>query len=98
MAINGTFSTSLTVNRGIIYVSSSSSKAGGIYLRKQIIFNDCIYTYTAISGKNHAIDSEGNIIIVKGSYTLNSGNGKGIQSEKYLYLGKEGSDNLDLRK
>ena len=96
MAINGTSSTSLTVNGGNIQVTSSSSGVGGIYLRKEITFNDCTYSYSATSGSNHAIDSEGNINIVKGTYTLNSGSGKGIQTEKYLYLGKTGSDNSDL--
>ena len=96
MAINGTDSTSLTVNGGKIFVSSSSSNVGGIYLRKEIIFNDCTYTYNAASGTKHAIDSEGNISIIKGSYTLNSGNGKGIQSEKYLYLGQENAGNSYL--
>ena len=96
MAINGTSSTSLTVNGGNIKVTSSSSGVGGIYLRKEITFNDGTYTYSATSGTKHAIDSEGNINIIKGTYTLNSGNGKGIQSEKYLYLGKDGSSNSDL--
>ena len=96
MGINGTDSTSLTVNGGTIAISSSSSDVGGIYLRKEIIFNDGTYTYNAASGTKHAIDSEGNITIKKGTLTLNSGNGKGIQSEKYLYLGQASSDNSDL--
>ena len=96
MAINGTDSTSLTVNEGNIIVTSSTSGVGGIYLRKQITFNDCTYKYTATSGSKHSIDSEGNIIIKKGTYILNSGAGKGIQSEKYLYLGRENSENSDL--
>ena len=96
MAINGTDSTSLTVDGGNIVVSSSTSGIGGIYLRKQIIFNDCTYKYTASSGINHAIDSEGNITIKKGTYTINSGSGKGIQTEKYLYLGQSNADNSDL--
>jgi len=95
MAINGTTDTSLTVNGGKINISSNS-QIGGIYLRKGITFNDCTYSYTASSGSNHAIDSEGNIQIIKGTYTISSGNGKGIQTEKYLYLGKDGSDNSDL--
>ena len=95
MAINGTTDTSLTVNGGKINISSNS-QIGGIYLRKGITFNDCTYSYSASSGSNHAIDSEGNIQIIKGTYTISSGNGKGIQTEKYLYLGKDGSDNSDL--
>lgn len=97
MAINGTNSTSLTVNGGNIKITSTSSETGGIYLRKQITFNDCTFTYLSDSSnsetKKHAIDSEGNINIIKGIYKLNNKSGKGIQSEKNVYLGKEGSDN-----
>ena len=96
MAINGTDSTSLTVDGGNIVVSSSTSGVGGIYLRKLITFNDGTYKYTANSGTKHAIDSEGNITIKKGTYTISSGSGKGIQTEKYLYLGQTSSDNSDL--
>jgi len=49
MAINGTDSTSLTVDGGNIVVSSSTSGVGGIYLRKLITFNDDTYKYTANS-------------------------------------------------
>ena len=96
MAINGTDSTSLTVNGGTIKVTSSSSNVGGIYLRKQITFNNCVYSYQATSGKNHAIDSEGNVAIKKGTYNLISGSGKGIQTENNLYIGEESGSNSDL--
>ena len=96
MAINGTDSTSLTVNGGTIKVTSSSSNVGGIYLRKQITFNNCVYSYQATSGKNHAIDSEGNVVIKKGTYNLISGSGKGIQTENNLYIGEESGSNSDL--
>ena len=96
MAINGTDSTSLTVNGGTIKVTSSSSNVGGIYLRKQITFNNCVYSYQATSGKNHAIDSEGNVVIKKGTYNLISGSGKGIQVENNLYIGEESGSNSDL--
>ena len=96
MAINGTDSTSLTVNGGTIKVTSSSSNVGGIYLRKQITFNNCEYSYQATSGKNHAIDSEGNVVIKKGTYNLISGSGKGIQVENNLYIGEESGSNSDL--
>ena len=97
MAINGTDSTSLTVNDGAsITVQSSSTNAGGVYLRTSITFNNALYTYSCTSGENHAIDTEGTIKIVKGTYIINSGYGKGIQSETYLYIGEENGSNSDL--
>ena len=97
MAINGTEGTSLTVNGGpTIKISSSSSSVGGIYLRDSITFNNAIYTYSCSSGANHAIDTEGDIKIIKGTYTLTAGNGKGIQAENKLYIGEENGDNSDL--
>jgi len=97
MAINGTDDTSLTVNDGpTINIQSSSSNAGGIYMRKEIIFNNAKYTYSCTSGSNHALDTEGTIKLVKGTYTINSGSGKGIQSETYLYIGEESGSDSDL--
>jgi len=97
MAINGTTSTSLTVNDGpTIKITSTSTNAGGVYLRTSITFNNAIFTYSCTNGKNHAIDSEGTIKIVKGTYTINSGAGKGIQSEGYLYIGEENGNDSDL--
>ena len=85
MAINGTEGTSLTVNDGVeITIVPSSKEVGGIYLRKEINFNDAKLTYTCDECTNHAIDSEGDIKLVKGTYSLKSGKGKGIQSEKNL--------------
>ena len=40
MAINGTESTSLIVNSGTINIISTATGVGGIYLRKEIIFNE----------------------------------------------------------
>ena len=72
----------VTVNDGAtINMQSSSSNAGGVYLRSSITFNNVIYTYSCSSGKNHAIDSEGTIRLIKGKYTITQGSGKGIQSE-----------------
>ena len=97
MAINGTDGTSLTVSGGpTITVSSSSSSAGGIYLRDSITFNNAVYTYSCTSGTNHALDTEGDIKIIKGTYTLTPGNGKGIQAENNVYIGEESGDNSDL--
>ena len=45
MAINGTESSSLTVNGGTINIRSLSTTVGGIYLRKEIIFNNGIYNF-----------------------------------------------------
>ena len=97
MAINGTNNTSLTVNDGItINIESSSSNAGGIYLRNTITFNNAIYTYSCPNGTNHAIDTEGEVRLIKGTFTLTSGEGKGIQTENYLYIGEENGNNSDL--
>ena len=97
MAINGTDNTSLTVNDGAtIKIESSSSDAGGIYLRNSIIFNDATYIYSCSSGVNHAIDTEGEVKIIKGTYTITAGEGKGIQTENYLYIGEENGNNSDL--
>ena len=97
MAINGTEETSLTINDGAsITIASTSTDVGGIYLRKAITLNNAKLTYYIENGAHHAIDSEGNIKIVKGEYYLTSGNGKGIQSEKNLYIGEENGDNSDL--
>ena len=98
MAINGTDTTSLTVNGGpTINIQSSSTNAGGVYLRSAVTFNNAIFTYSCSSGENHAIDSEGTVKIVKGTYTLTAGNGKGIQSENYLYIGEENGSDSDLK-
>ena len=97
LAINGTEETSLTVNDGAtIEISSESSEVGGIYLRKAITFNNAILLLNCPSGSHHALDTEGSITIVEGRYTLYSGNGKGIQAETNLYIGKENGSNSDL--
>ena len=97
MAINGTEGTSLTVNDGAsISIASENNNIGGIYLRNGITFNNAVYTYSCPNGAYHAIDSESSIKIIKGKYNIISGNGKGIQTEKYLYLGEEDGNNSDL--
>ena len=98
MAINGTEGTSLTVNDGAnIMIQTDSTNAGGIYLRKSIICNNASIAYYGENGAHHAIDSEGDIKLIKGNYYLKSGNGKGIQSENNLYIGEEnGDDDLTL--
>ena len=97
MAINGTESTSLTVNDGpTINIESSTSNVGGIYLRDSITFNNAIFTYSCPNGGSHSIDTEGTIKLVKGTYNLNAGGGKGIQSEGYLYIGEENGNDSDL--
>ena len=97
LAINGTDATSLTINDGAtINIESSSSNSGGVYLRSFITFNNAKFTYTSSTGENHAIDSEGTIKLVKGTYSLTSGNGKGIQSENELYIGEKNGDESDL--
>lgn len=97
MAINGTDSTSLTVNEGsTINIQSTSTNAGGIYLRTAITFNNAIFTYSCSNGGHHAIDTEGTIKLVKGTYNIISGGGKGIQSENYLYIGEDNGNDSDL--
>ena len=97
MAINGTDSTSLIVNDGpTINIESSLSNVGGIYLRKSITFNNAIFIYSCPNGGGHSIDTEGTIKLVKGTYNLNAGGGKGIQSEGYLYIGEKKGNNSDL--
>ena len=97
MAINGTEGTSLIVNDGVeITIIPSSAETGGIYLRKEIIFNYAKLAYSCDECTYHAIDSEGNIKLVKGTYSLKSGKGKGIQSEKNLYIGEENGNDSDL--
>jgi len=94
MAINGTDETTLTINnKANIIIQTESTNAGGIYLRKSIICNDAKISYYGENGTNHAIDSEGDIKLIKGNYYLQSGKGKGIQSEKNLYIGEENEDN-----
>lgn len=65
-------------------------------MRKEINFNNAKYTYSCTSGSEHAIDTEGTVKLVKGTFTINSGNGKGIQSETYLYIGEENGSDSDL--
>jgi len=97
MAINGTEGTSLTVNgEATIQIVSTLTTTGGIYMRKSITFNNAKIGYNAEKGTHHAIDSEGDIKIIKGQYNLISGDGKGIQSEKNLYIGEEHGNNADL--
>ena len=79
-----------------IKITSTSTNAGGVYLRSSITFNNAIFTYSCTNGENHAIDSEGTIKLVKGTYTIDSGSGKGIQSEGYLYIGEENGNDSDL--
>lgn len=98
MGINGTDETSLIINDGAnIKISSSSTSVGGIYLRKSIMFNNAIYSYSIQTKEEyHAIDTEGSITMVKGTYNIVSGNGKGIQAEKNLYIGEQGGIDSDL--
>ena len=104
MAINGTESSSLTVNSGTINILSTTSGVGGIYLRKEIIFNNGNFNFNInIRTSNnekppHAIDTEGSITLKKGKYYIISGEGKGLQAEKNLYIGtkNDDDDNLEL--
>lgn len=94
MGINGTDSTSLTVNDGAtLNINTFLSNGGGIYLRSSIIFNNAHYTCTA---RKNAIDSEGTIKLIKGQYSLTSESGKGIQSQNELFYGEENGNDNDL--
>ena len=61
------------------------------------MFNNAIYSYSIQTKEEyHAIDTEGSITMVKGTYNIVSGNGKGIQAEKNLYIGEQGGIDSDL--
>ena len=86
MGINWTTSTSLIVNDGpTIKIQSTSGNIGCIYLRKAITFNDVILKCSA-TGDKYAIDSEGTIKLIQGTYTIGSSGSKGIHSENYIYI------------
>ena len=94
MAINGSDETSLIVNdRAYIHIETQSKTIGGIYLGKSITFNNARLVYNGAKwglsyygqkGGNHAIESGGDIKIIKGYYNIASEKGKGI---KYIYSG-----------
>ena len=88
MAINGTNDTSLTVNGGEIQITSEANTVGGIYLKKEINFNDANFFYNCENGAHHAIDSEGPINLLKGEYSIYSGNGKEFNLKKIYKLEK----------
>ena len=102
MAINGTESSSLTVNGGTINIRSTATGVGGIYLRKEIIFNNGIYNFDInIKASNnekppHAIDTEGSITLKKGKFNIISGEGKGLQAETNVYIGTKNDNNANL--
>ena len=80
MVINGIADTSLIINDwAYIYLKSESAIVGEFYLRKEITFNYAMFQYECLKGTHHTIDTEGTIKIVKGSYDITSGVGKGIQ-------------------
>lgn len=94
MGINGTDSTSLTVNDGAtLNIYSTSSNGGGIYLKSSIIFNNANYIY---NGRKNGIDSEGTIKLIKGGYSMTCESGKGIQSENELFFGEENGKIEDI--
>ena len=96
MAINGTTSTSLIVNDGAnINIESTSENVGCMYLRKAITFNDVILKCSA-TGDKYAIDSEGTIKLIQGTYTIGSSGSKGIHSENYIYIGQENGEISDV--
>lgn len=100
MAINGTESSSLTVNSGEIIIESTSTDVGGIHLNKEIIFNNAIFKFTLNNVNHlhplHAIDSDGSIIIKNGTYDIISGEGIGLQTKKNLYIGNKNDINENL--
>ena len=102
MGIFGKESSSLIVNGGTINIKSNANNVGGIYLSKEIIFNDGNYNFNIdINVLNNinppsVIDSNGFITIKKGKYDIISGEGKGIKTESYLYIGNSGDNDKDL--
>ena len=95
--IKGENLTSLSIINGItLKIASTSYNAGGIYMGKNIIFEYCNFYYDGISGKNHAIEAEGLIMIISGRYYINSENGKGIKAKENVYIGKKDSYDSEL--
>ena len=85
-------STSLTVNEGNLNIQSEDAiNVGGIYIIGQKIFNkgnfDFNFSSTATDENEepcHFIESEDQIIIKKGLYSINSVKGKGIHSKSII--------------
>lgn len=97
MAIMGENSTSLLIQDGNINIISSSTTVGGIYFCNEIrIFNGNLF-YNALNGIYPAIGCKGSIMILRGSYNLNSGYGNGIHSNKNVYLGELFDNDSNLK-
>lgn len=79
-----------------ILISSESDTIGGIYVKKEIKFNNWIFNYNCENGIHHAIDSEGTNKLKRGEYSLDSGRGKGIYSEKNIQIGLENGETNDI--
>lgn len=96
-AVYGVYGTSLTVNDGAkISITSTATRVGGIYLQNIITFNNAIINYSCPNSSGKAIDTNGDINIVKGEYNIVSGRGKGILTEKKLVLGELNQQNSNL--
>ena len=96
LAIMGEKSTSLLIQDGNINIISASNKVGGIYFGNEIrIFKGNLF-YNALNGIYPAIGCKGSIMIIRGSYNLNSGYGNGIQANKNIYLGELFDNNSNL--
>ena len=65
-------STSLELNGGNIKKFSTENSAGGLNLKKNIIFNDPTFTYEVLSGKNPTISVGSSIIINSGNLNISS--------------------------
>jgi len=66
-------------------------------LEKILYLNIVIFFYDGISGRNHAIESEEeSIMIIRGNYIINSENGKDIKTRDNLYIGRKGDSNSKL--
>lgn len=96
MAIYGENSSSFYMYSGTIKIFSTSNKIGGLYIAKEIVFEEGIFIYKGMSGPNHAIKAE-NITILKGKYNLNLESGTGINAENIIRIGEKDEGNSDLK-
>ena len=81
--------TLLIVNDGVIINISGESDIGGIYLRKDIIFNNTIYNFNCKKSADEALYSKGTIKLIKGKYNLNLKGSNGIIAIKSFYCGEK---------
>ena len=93
--IEGDDGSSLIVNDGTINISGNSG-IGGIYLRKEIIFNNGIYNFNCSKSAEDALHTRGTIKLLKGKFNFNLKGAKGINAIESFYCGEKNGNNNDL--